>query len=321
MSREAAVLRWTGRGKAPDLVGTVGWVMKERGIRGIPRLLGRSVVVETPSPVHACAVFENTPGIAWTAAGFAAGSLAGATRAGAALARRYLSRGTRFSVLAESDGMASSDLAGAVTSAMLEAVKGARATREGPGTRFHAAGDGSDLVVGVELSAGPGGTATGGRAAACLVSGGLHSSVTAWHAALAGYRVDLVHAPTGEASLRAVARLYSEMSHRMDPRALTLTVVEGTAPWRGVVKFASGAKGPIYGGFTPHRRLPKGLEGRVEAPLALLTEEEFASQFRGLGLEDRSDTARWSGGDDGRYAVRRFGGRASGVSEVLDGLS
>ena len=113
--------------------------------------------------------------MAWIAAGFGAARVDELSSAGGVLAKRYLRRGDSFSVEAEATGgVLASDLGGAVTSRILEAVKGSRASESGK-VRFRGAADGKAGVVGVEVAAGPGGVPTGVVGASCLVSGGVHS--------------------------------------------------------------------------------------------------------------------------------------------------
>jgi adenylyl- and sulfurtransferase ThiI len=207
--KRATVLRWTGRGSIAHLEGSVEQVLKVHGGRGRVTTIGDSVVVRGSEPLGVAALVRFMPGISWIAAGFAAQSWGDMAKAGGTLAKSYLRRGERFSVEAEGTRSTSvSDVGGMVTSRILETVKGARVS-ESPRVRFRVAADGRVGVVGVEVSAGVGGVPTGTEEATCFVSGGVHSSVCAWMASLAGYRVRMVHAKESEQSVLAVARLYS----------------------------------------------------------------------------------------------------------------
>ncbi len=96
-----------------------------------------------------------------------------------------------------------------------------------PHVRFRVCVEGTKGACGAEIRAGPGGLPTSEEWVSCLVSGGERSSAMAWMAALSGFSLRLVHSRTDEASLRQVARLYSELSFRMDPRCLELVVLDG----------------------------------------------------------------------------------------------
>ncbi|MDG6910246.1 MAG: hypothetical protein JRN08_07740 [Nitrososphaerota archaeon] len=320
MARRAALLRWTGRGNASSLRSSVQHVLKERRVAGEVRAVGGSLAVSGPEPVGVCSIFENMPGVAWTAAGFEVEGADEVAKASSSLAASYLKKGTRFSVRAEgADGLAS-DLAGAMTSTMLGKVKGARASDESPSVRFRAALDGAKGVVGAEVSSGPGGTPMGEETAVVLVSGGKHSSVLAWDALLLGHRVTLVHAATGEASLRAVARLYSELSNRGDPRGLALAVLDGGTVAGTLSKFVAQCADQVHGGFTAERPVPGCLGRNVQAPLWMMPEEEFDRQFGPMRLRSHEELADWGGPSAGRYTQRTFGGRIADVNGVLDGL-
>ena len=319
MAMRAAIVRWTGRGDASDLRSSVRHVLSERGIRAEVKAVGRSLVVSGVEPVRVCSIFEKMPGVAWTAAGFMAGA-GEMAEASAELASRYLRRGTRFSVLADVTGGSASDLAGAVISAMLERVKGARASGASAAVRFRAAMDGAKGVVGAEASEGPGGAPMGGKTVACLISGGVHSAVLAWSALLLGFRVRMVHASSGEESIYAAARLYSEFSNRADPRGLTLTVLEGGPAGSVLSRFVSECRGPVYAGFTAGRPAPEGLDGIVRSPLFMLPEEEFEARFATLGVKGLDELTGWEDIKRGGYAERSFGGKIADVSGVLDGL-
>ncbi|MDG6983891.1 MAG: hypothetical protein JRN28_05030 [Nitrososphaerota archaeon] len=322
MRDRVAILRWTGMGNAADFQSSVRHVLKERGVKARMRTMGGSIVLAVPEPVGACSIFEGMPGVAWTAAGYAVAGAGDVARASSALAAAYLRRGVRFSVSAEvTGGGMASDLAGAVTSVMLEKVKGARASNEAAKVRFRAARDGKGGVVGVEVARGPGGSPMGSEAVACLVSGGRHSSVLAWDSVLQGLRVNMVHASSGERSLAAAARLYAELSHRADPRGLSLTVLEGGPVPALLSKFAGQCREPMFGGFTVARPAPASLGARVESPLYIMPEEAFGAQFASLGLKGEEEATDWGDSAAGSYSERTFGGRTADVSQVLDGLA
>ncbi|QQG49237.1 MAG: hypothetical protein HY247_02695 [archaeon] len=321
MPRRAAILRWTGRGSIEDLRSSVVSTLKDEKLDGRVRVVGQSIVVGGAEPVAVAALFRFTPGISWVAVGDSGSSFKVIVEAGRDLGRRYLKPGRGFVVKADATaGKLSSDLVGALTSALVEAVKGARVREESPEVVFRAAIDERGGAVGAEIAEGPGGSPTGREEATCLVSGGKHSSVVAWMALLAGYRVTLVHARVNESSMLAVSRLYSELSHRVAPRALRLSVLYSKSPSAALSGWARKNGGEVFGGF--HHGcsdVPLALAATAKAPLWILPEESFESAFTGLSTVDQSARADWVEGT-ARWRERSYAGGRADVSDVLDGL-
>lgn len=317
------IVRWTGRGRFKSLESSIALLLKDAHVRARTWHSGGSVVVEGPEPTAVATMLRHMPGVSWIAVGMSAGSLNELGSVASGLAENYLRRVDRFSVLAEATGGAvPSDVAGVVASAALEAVKGARIDEQAPRVRLRAAFDGIRGAVGVEIMQGPGGAPTGTGDATCLVSGGKHSSVVAWMALLSGCSVRLLHAKVDDRSLREVARLYSELSNRADYSSLSLEVLEGGEATRALMDRARRSGGSVFGGFHPGcSSVPKALKGSVEAPLSLLTEEEFDGRLSELGLRGYDVKQDWSAGKSERATIRKFGGARADVSGVLDGLA
>ena len=318
-SSRTTILRWTGKGSLDALRSSVEYVLAVEGVKARVSNLGDSVTVAGAEPLHLAALFGYLPGVSWVAVGFTAGSLEELSVAARVLARRYLRKGDRFFVDAEGTaGVLGSDASGVVTSAVLDAAKGARVSDESPRARFRAAFDGDKGVAGVEVRRGPGGTPTGEEQVLCLVSGGIHSSVVAWEAVVQGFRVRLLHARYSEESLRAVARLYSELTHRADPRGLSLEVLEGGSVGDALSKHAMSFRGKVFAGYTPDaqgKQLPK-----VLSPLYLLSDEKFASEFEALGIKSFDGPEDWDRETGSKLLSRKFAGRRADVSDILDGL-
>ncbi len=313
----AALVRWTGSGSVQALRSTVASMLKEEGSRGSVRVVGRSVMVSETEPAAVAGLLAFTPGVAWTAAGYRLESREQIPLLGKALSSAYLRAGTRFSVQSEGTGGAvASDLTGAFISAILDAGSGARVSEGGPEVKFRVAFDGTRGVAGAEVRQGPGGTTTGERWATCLVSGGKHSGVVAWMALLAGYRVRMVHAREDEVALRSVARLYSELSHRVARGAVELSVLEGRGAQSSLARTRLGER--AFGGFHQGRDAPSLLRG-VAAPLFLLPEEVYDLEAGSLMFKPVERSANWSH-EKGVAKELTFAGARAGVSEVLDGL-
>jgi hypothetical protein len=319
----AAVVRWTGRGRFEDLVSTVRSALIADGIRGRVSAAGRSVVVKGENPAKVASALEHLPGVSWVAAGYAAKTVQGLASVTADLAARYLRGGGTFVVRAESEsGPRSSDIAGAATSAVLDAVDGARVDEQSPGLVFRVAMDGGKGSSAVERARGPGGTPMGDSRAVCLVSGGKHSAVVSWMAALAGYSLDLVHVGSGEEALRSAAGVYAELSHRVDPKKLTFTVLEGGGSPGKVAGLPGGGKRAVFGGHHAECHRKSSIPAGVSSPLWLLPEETFDAVFADLHLvpEGVGSTLPDASKRGGHAAARRFGGRRADVHAVLDGL-
>ena len=324
MSRKgSAIVRWTGRGDAGRFESSIRFLLGERGAAARTWMSEGSIVVEGVEPLGVAARLKHTPGVSWIAAGLVSQSFKELLDDSATLARTYLKRGDRFSVDAEgSSGTMRSDVAGAVTSRILESAKGARVSREDPKIRFRTAYEGSRGVVGVEIVSGPGGVPTGVDGAVCLVSGGRHSSVVSWMALLAGYKVRLIHAMVDEESVLGAARLYAELSHRTDPRGLMLQVAEAKSPASALVGIVRGMNEPAFSGFRASGGpIPLPLRRRVLAPLYLLAEDKFDDEFDSLALKSYEAKMSWDSGKNLGVHIRSFGGVTADVSEVVDGLA
>ncbi|MDA4125386.1 MAG: hypothetical protein OK438_08095 [Thaumarchaeota archaeon] len=315
-----AIIRWTGLGKVRDLDSSIRRVLDEEGMKADVHRVGGSLLVDGAEPTSVATLFRHMPGVSWVAVGFPARSYEALGEAAKTLARRYLRRGDKFIVLAEATGYAvTSDVMGGVTSAVIGVVDGTRTDDQSPRVRFRAAFDGSHGAVGVQIAEGPGGVPTGSEEAVCLVSGGKHSSVTAWMAVLAGYRVSLVHSKTDDGGVRDVARLYSELSNRTDQSKLSLEVLEGGV--KEIEQLARSKEGAVFGGFHAGcSKVPRLLLGLVEAPLFLLPELEFDRVFDGLGLKARRGSHGLTDGATGGTGRWRVEGTRGDVSNVIGGL-
>ena len=312
-------MRWTGKGSLDDLRSSVAYVLGAEGVKARVAKLGDSLMLVGPEPLRLAALFGNMPGVSWIAVGRSARSLRDLPAAARELAGKYLRKGDRFAVEAEgTGGNAASDISGIVTSSVLDEAKGSRVSSEFPLVRFRAAFDGENGIVGVEVRRGPGGTPTMREQVACFVSGGMHSSVVAWEAALHGFRVRLVHAKYSDESLRAVARLYSELSHRADPRGLSLEVIEGESVGYALSRYAGSYHGKVFTGFTPWARgkqLPRAL-----SPLYLMSEEKFSAEFETLGTKSFDAPEDWDRKTGEERLAKKFAGVRTDVSGVLDGM-
>ena len=153
----------------------------------------------------------------------------------------------------------------------------------------------------------------------------------AWMAALSGFSLRLVHSATDDVALRHVARLYSELSHRMDPRCLELLVLGGGGEAAGRIgRWIRSQKGEVFAGLRPR---PAGTQAglakrfpNLSLPLVLVQDEEIARIYRSLGLGRAS-----KGGIRGRltlkalgaespYSERKFGEVQADSNVVIDAI-
>jgi hypothetical protein len=148
-------------------------------------------------------------------------------------------------------------------------------------------------------------------------------------AVLSGYRVTLVHSRADDASLRQVARLYAEISKRMDVSGLELRVLEGRGdPGERLAGWLGEAAGQVMAGAHPQCRGNRILEAfrdhsRVIQPLLLLQEEEVRSKVDSLGIKIKGvdEAPRLSmTGAEARCVVRRYGRKESDINGVLDAI-
>jgi hypothetical protein len=149
----------------------------------------------------------------------------------------------------------------------------------------------------------------------------MHSAAVAWHALLSGFGVRLVHVKVSEESLRAVARLYAELSNRIDPRRLSLEVSEEGGVRSAFNRRQVGRNGPVFAGFHAEcGGVPKNIPRRVQAPLLLATEEEFELWHAALSVGRFVARQDWLREERGEGKWKSFGGERTDMHGVLDGL-
>jgi hypothetical protein len=319
--QKATVLGWTGRGTLVDLESSIGGVLESAGIKGKMVTSGRSLVIEGPDPSIVGSAVRNAPGVDWVAVGMALRTFREVGETAKVLAKRYIRPGARFSVVPSGGrGVHGSDVGGAVVSAVLEEVRMAKVDEARPEVVLRASMAKTGGAIGVEVSRGPGGVPTGRTGVACLVSGGMHSSVLCWMALLAGYRLTMVHARISEESTMAVARLYAELSRRADPRGIVLDVLVGKDAGRTVNWARQNEKQPVFvGTHSGCSDLWRATAGTM-APLYLAQEEWFRSEISKLSLKPHLEQLASSNGSTPPDETLSFGGARADVSGVLDGL-
>ncbi len=329
--KAVAMVGWSGAGAFEDLERTVARKLSPG--EGEMDRVGETLLVAADDPVAAARSLAFLPGVAWIAVGYRFSGTGNYLRNLELLARRYLSKGRTFKISAQV--VASKQTAGdavlAGNSELLSSIPGTRVDERKPQVRFRVCLQGSRGALGAEIRVGPGGLPSSGEWVSCLVSGGARSSALAWMAALSGFSIRLVHSRTDEASLRHVARLYSELSFRMDPRCLELIVLDGGDDAYGRIGgWLRDHKGAAFAGFRPGRadsltaiaeRFPN-----LSLPLILVQDDAVAEIYRslgvgraaagpaGAGLTLRALEARTT------YSLRKFGGVQADSNEVIDTL-
>jgi len=299
-------------------------ILKAEGKKAVVKTAAGAIVVDGDEPADLAVLLCYLPGVNWTAVGRRSNTLNGIFENLASLAGVYLRRGDNFSVTAEVSGSSPtvSDLTGRAVSTILDRCKGSRVRERSPSVRFKVVSDGIGGVSGVVLADGPGGTPTGPRSVCCLVSGGMHSSVLAWYALQAGLRVVLLHAKVSDESLREVARLYAELSHRVEPSAIRLRVLEGYNVRSALEDWTGRHEIQVYAGSHSECRR----EGRTvvpskaRAPLYLLPEEEFRRLLASLSLKGCDAEESRASEAPARLRERTYGGGRAELHGVLDGL-
>ncbi|MDA4113175.1 MAG: hypothetical protein OK474_03930 [Thaumarchaeota archaeon] len=328
--KPAAIVGWTGNGALDDLARTAlsklpGEVEVTQG--------ARSLLVRGGDPVVVARRLAHLPGTSWVAVGYQFEGLAGCLSNLAVLAKRYLEEGASFKVSAEVEesGKEEGDVLMEATSTLLKSAKGSHVDEKNPKLWFRVVMVKDSGACGVQLREGDGGVPTSRKMdAACLVSGGYHSAVTAWMAALSGFSLTLVHARDDDESLRQAARLYAELSQRIDASSLRLEVLEGegTAGDR-VLAWLEAARGDVFTGVHPECRGMAGMEllrryPPALFPLLLVQEGEIRSRLDGLNIRgktvDREAKLSASKGKKEKFSVKAFGGREADQNDVLDSI-
>jgi hypothetical protein len=328
--KPAAIVGWTGNGALDDLARTA--LAKLPAEVEMTRAAG-SLMVRGEDPVVVARRLAHLPGTSWIAVGYQFDGLAACLSNLAILAKRYLGVGASFKVSAEVEesGKEEGDVLIEATSTLLKAAKGTHVDEKDPEVWFRVVMVKDVGVCGVQLREGDGGVPTSRKTnATCLVSGGYHSAVTAWMAALSGFSLTLVHARDDDESLRQAARLYAELSHRMDPSSLRLEVLESKSPAGDrVLAWLKTAGGDVFTGVHPECRGMAGMEllrryPSALFPLLLLQEGEIRATLDGLNIRgktaDRAATLSASKGKKEKFSVKTFGGREADQNEVLDSI-
>jgi len=327
--KAAAIVGWTGLGRFEDLERTAAHKLGEREKGG---RIDDTLIVDTADPVSVARRLALLPGVAWISVGYRFSGSQNYLRNLELLARRYLSKGRTFSIAANvvRSKVSAGDIVLSGNSALLSAIPGARINERKPQVKFRVCVDAAKGACGVEIRTGPGGLPTGAQWVSCLVSGGERSASLAWMSALNGFSLRLVHSSSGEAPLRQVAKLYSELSFRMDPSRLELVVLDGRGGAIGRIgRWLREDRGANFAGA---RLKPDAWVDLARAfpnlglPLSLVQEEVIAATYRSLGI-GRAAREPLAGAFGRRelsaqtnYSEHRFGGVQADSNEVIDSI-
>ncbi len=331
MLKPVAMVGWSGAGKFEDLERTA--VRKLRARRKNADRIGDALLVTTDDPVSVASRLALLPGVAWISVGYRFSGTQSYLETLELLAKRYLSKGKTFKIAAQVAG--SKHTAGDTilegNSSLLSSIPGARVDERRPQVKFRVSIQGGSGACGAEIRAGPGGAPTGGEWVSCLVSGGERSSALAWMTALSGFSLRLVHARSDEVALRHVAKLYSELSFRMDAGCLELVVLEGEKnPMGRIGKWLGDAKGATFAGTRPERpaalvELAKRFPNLV-LPLILVQDDVIKAHYASLGVGRTAKGGEGSGMTlkaleaGSPYTEKRFGGIQADSNTVIDTL-
>jgi hypothetical protein len=329
MLKPAAMVGWSGAGRFEDLERTV--VRKLRSARKATDHIDGTMLVTAEDPVVVARQLAFLPGVAWISVGYRFSGNQDYLKTLELLAKRYLSKRKTFRISAQVVGseLTAGDVVLAGNSALLSSVTRAKVDERRPNVKFRVCIEGVRGACGVEIRAGTGGVPTRDDWVSCLVSGGERSSSLAWMAALSGFSLRLVHSKTGEAALRHVAKLYSELSFRIDPRCVELVVLDGGKNAAGRIgRWLGDSKMTAFAGMRPARsdaltefarRFPN-----LILPLILVQDEAIRAVYRSLGLGPASKDSR-SGGltlkslqARSPYSEKRFGGVQADSNTVID---
>jgi hypothetical protein len=326
--KTAAIVGWSGYGELSNLEQTV--LSKLSLAAGAVVTGSMSLTVPKADPVAVARRLAYLPGVDWVAVGYEFEGQGGLASKLQLLAKRYLHRDSTFKLTAqvEKGDQEEGDILLDGNGTILKSATGTRVDEKNPDVTFRILQARGRGAVGVQLKEGPRGVPTSrSLRAVCLVSGGYHSAVTAWMAALSGYSVTLLHARADDESLRQVARLYAELSKRVDAASLKLEVLDGAGkPGERLSAWLDSAKGDILAGAHPECRGNSAREvfkrfPSVIAPLLLLQEDEVRRRLDSLGIKvktiDSSPTLTLAGRKS-PYVNRRFGGVEADINGVMD---
>lgn len=327
--RPSAIVGWTGTGRLADLERSATRKLGARA-RPIGKVDG-TLLFDSADPVEAARELAYLPGVAWIAVGYRFTGQVQYERVLEALGKKYLRKGAVFSVSARSEGGGHSagDLVLSGNSTVLSLFPGSRISESKPQVRFRVCMQGDSGACGVEIRSGPGGTPTGSERVSVLVSGGARSAYLAWAAALSGFAVRLVHSKTDERSLGQAARLYSELSSRLEPSRLELVLLQGNGDPEGRVwKWLESCEGLVFAGLRPRAREVVRLSSRfpnLSLPLLLVQEDVLSSGYRSLGIGPASSGRGLKlpprkPRADARFSEKVFGGVRADTNEVIDAL-
>jgi hypothetical protein len=327
--KAVAMVGWSGAGGFEDLERTV--VGKLSAGEGGTDHIGDALLVTARDPVAVARSLSFLPGVAWIAVGYRFSGTESYLKNLEILAKRYLSRGRKFRISAQvvASKQTAGDVVLAGNSELLSSIPGSRVDERKPHVTFRVCIQGARGACGAEIRRGPRGVPTNGDWVSCLVSGGERSSSLAWMAALSGFSLRLVHSRTDEVALRHVARLYSELSLRMDPRCLELVLLEGGDNTYGRVGgWLRDHKGAAFAGLRPGRSdaLTKIAERfpNLALPLVLVQDDEIAAIYRSLGVGRAVERTGGLGitlkalDAVTPYSERRFGGVHADSNAVID---
>lgn len=329
--KAVAMIGWSGSGEFEDLETTAAGRLS--AVDGETDRIGDTLVVAALDPVAVARSLGSLPGVAWVAVGYRFRGPEGYLKTLELLAKRYVSRRKTFKILAHAagSGQTAGDAVLSGNSLVLASIPGSRVGESNPGVRFRVSIQGVRGACGAQVREGPGGFPTGEDWVSCLVSGGERSASMAWMAALSGYSLRLVHSWKDDASLRAVARLYSELSFRMDPRRLELVLLSGgDAPYGRIGGWLREHKGAAFAGTRVER--PDSLADVARSfpnlafPLVLLQDADIATTYRSLGVgraEKEAGKGRMALGAleaTSKYSEAKFGGAQADANSVIDAL-
>lgn len=333
--RDAVTLvRWTGYGSIDSLRDCIrGILSSERGAVNIGKS-GNTLILRGLNPIKTALMLSNTPGISWIAVGFDIRNKADRlSKCVQFLAKRYLRPKVTFSVNAESKGGKAdeSDIVSFINSKIFDTVRDVRIDEANPKVRFRVGVNGEMVSIGVEIRKGVGGVPVSHeRKAYCLVSGGMHSSVVAWMAALSGFSLELVHVGVSYESVIQVAKLYSELSYRLDPSCIGLRIIfgeEGASVGDAINVFARNNRDkPIFTGlhFMCRERIDMPAIKNLLHPLILYGEDDFINSFKSLSIKgyftkEKSIFAKRF--RSVRIKEYKFVGKRADVHTILDELN
>jgi hypothetical protein len=259
---------------------------------------------------------SKLPGVEWTASGY---MLEGKDiiKEAMELASNFLREKKKFFIVAKEE---LSDIKMDIEGKILSSMVGKRIDGKKPDVTFVISKAGKRYAFGVKLYEGVGGCMQSSSKVACLVSGGMHSSVVSWLLCLSGKGLKIVHSFVNTFSLYSVAKLYEKLSSMSDPTLLELRVLKGEGQTEDIL-FSWIEDNNVEQFSGNHIECSEELfSEKIKAGAYTMPEEQYRKYLNYLRLKP-FEKRICKNGRRVPYKELKFGGVYANMHEIIDSLS